>query len=337
MPTPLTFLRRLRALVSTARRHDDLDEEISLHLALRREQLERDGLSTTDAAVASHRRFGNRLRIREEGMAAWGWLWLEQTAQDIRFGARTLLRSPGLTTTVVLTLALASGATTAIFSIVNAVLLRPFPFADSDRLVQVYGRSWRGDLGLTTPDPLEGPVAAFDLAEFEKQNTTFSGFTAYGLGMRHMAGAGAPERLSAVTADHRFFSGLGVYDLTGRTFRADDAAEVAVVSERLWERRFNRDASLPGKKVSLDGRPCTIIGVLPDAFQFPFKAASLMPGALPESRTDVWVLIEPYQSSSQRGPRFSVTGRLKPGVGAEAAAAEMRSIAARIEQTFYQG
>src|SRR5262249_52707620 len=239
--------------------------------------------------------------------------------------------------TVVLTLALASGATTAIFSIVNAVLLRPFPLADSDRLVQVYGRSWRGDLGLNTPDPLEGPVATFDLAEFEKQNTTFNGFTAYGLGTRHMAGATEPERLMAVTADHRFFSVLGVSPVIGRTFRSDDAADVVVISERLWERRFNRDASLPGKKISLDGRPLTIIGVMPDAFQFPFKAASLMPGALPESRTDIWVLIEPYQSSPQRGPRFSVTARLKPGVGVEAAAAELRGIASRIEQTFYQG
>jgi len=337
MTALITWLRRLRALVSTSQRRLELEEEIRLHLALRRERLERDGLRAADAAAAARRRFGNQLRIREEGMAAWGWLWLEQITQDVRFGARTLVKSPGFTATVVLTLALATGATTAIFSIVNGVLLRPLPFAQPDRLVQVYGRSWRGDLGLNTPDPLEGPVAAIDLAEFEKQNTTFTGFTAYGLGTKHLVSAGEPERLMAVTADLRFFSVLGVSPLIGRTFGADDGADVAVISERLWERRFNRDVSLPGKKVSLDGRPFTIVGVMPDAFQFPYKAASLMPGALPESRTDVWVPVGPFQSSSLRGPRFSVTGRLKPGVSVEAAAAELRSVASRVEHALYQG
>src|SRR5262245_2471344 len=156
MTALITWLRRLRALVSTSQRRLELEEEIRLHLALRRERLERDGLRAADAAAAARRRFGNPLRIREEGKAAWGWLWLEQITQDVRFGARTLVKSPGFTATVVLTLALATGATTAIFSIVNGVLLRPLPFAQPDRLVQVYGRSWRGDLGLNTPDPLEG-------------------------------------------------------------------------------------------------------------------------------------------------------------------------------------
>jgi predicted permease len=109
-----------------------------------------------------------------------------------------------------------------------------------------------------------------------------------------------------------------------------------VISERLWERRFRRDAALIGKAIALDGHPHTVIGVMPDAFQFPYKAASLMDGALPESRTDLWTVVEPY-TPSLRGPRYSVTGRLKSGVSADTAQAELRTIGARVEQSFYQG
>ena len=115
---------------------------------LRRDQLRAAGLSEDQASAAARRRFGNPLQLREESVDVWGWRWLEQLAQDVRFAIRTLRKSPGFTATVVLTLTLATGATTSIFSVVNGVLLRPLPFADPDRLVQIYGRNFASDIGL---------------------------------------------------------------------------------------------------------------------------------------------------------------------------------------------
>jgi len=309
---------------------------MQLHLALRREQLESRGLASEDARIAAARRFGNALRLKEESVDAWGWRWLEQFAQDLRFACRTLIKAPGFTLIIVLTLALATGATTAIFSIVNGVLLRPLPFADPDRLVQIYGRVWAEDRG--EPDPVTGPVGVFALTAFESQSTTFDGFTAYDLSTKHLDGPAGPERLTAISADLDFFSLLGVQPQAGRTFQAGDPATVVVLSGPLWERRYARDPAIVGRSITLDERPYTVIGVMPNAFQFPYRAASLLDAALPESRTDIWV---PTQIPSNVPPglarRERVTARLKPGVSLDAAAAELRVIASRVESDNYRG
>jgi predicted permease len=334
-----TLGRRLRALLRSDQLERGLDEEMRLHMEMRRARLEAAGLSPDDAREAARRRFGNPLRIREESLDAWGWRWLEQLGQDVHFAARTLRKSPGFTTTVVLTVVVATGATTSIFSIVNGVLLRPLPFADPDRLVQIYGRNWVSDMGLSAPDPVEGPVGTIELAQFAAQSTAFEGFAAYDLGTRHLDGPDGPERLTAVSADRAFFSVLGVEPVAGRTFRPDDPQDVVVISGRLWQRRFNNDLSVVGGNVTLDGRPFTVIGVMPAQFQFPYNAASLMSGALPESRTDVWVpatSLAPLPNNVPRR-RGRVTGRLKPGVSVEAAAAELRVIAQRVETELYAG
>ena len=198
---------------------------------------------------------------------------LAEIGQDARFGARTLLRNPGFAATAMLTLALATGATAAIFSVVNSVLLRPLPFGEPDRLVQVYGRNWANDrAGL--PDPMTAPVGSMELEAFGKESTTVEAFAGFALTTRHLEGPSGVERLTAVWADGAFFSILGVEALAGRTFRADDPPEVAVISASLWRRRFDGDPSLPGKSIALDGRPFTVLGVMPDSFQFPYRAAS---------------------------------------------------------------
>lgn len=339
MPVLATLGRRLRALLRRDALQRGLDEEMRLHMELRADRLQAAGLSPEEARSAARRRFGSALRMREESVEAWGWRWLEQLGQDVRFAARMLRKRPGFTVTVVVTLALATGATTSIFSIVNGVLLRPLPFADPERLVQIYGRSWVADLGLSAPDPVEGPVGTIELAQFAAQSTTFAGFAAYDLGTRHLDGPDGPERLLAVSADREFFSVLGVAPAAGRTFHADDPQDVVVISGRLWQRRFNADPAIVGQKVTLDGRPFTIIGVMPARFQFPYNAASLMDGAMPESRTDVWVPAPALGPLANNVPRRRgrVTGRLKPGVSVDAAAAELRVIARRVEAERYAG
>ena len=331
--------RRLWML--TRRSHVDrgLDEEMRLHMDLRRDQLRAAGLSDDHASAAARRRFGNPVQLREESMDVWGWRWLEQLAQDLRFAVRTLRKSPGFTATVVLTLALATGATTSIFSVVNGVLLRPLPFTDPDRLVQIYGRNFGSDVGLAKTDPVDGPVGTIELAQYAAQSTTFTGFAAYDLGTRHLDGPDGAERLTAISADRTFFSLLGVAPVAGRTFRTDDPLDVVVISGRLWQRRFNRDPALVGRRVTLDDRPSTVIGVMPDGFQFPYNAASLLDGALPESRTDVWVPAPPLPPLPNNVPRrrARVTARLKPGVSLDAASAELRVIAQRVEADVYAG
>jgi putative ABC transport system permease protein len=281
---------------------------------------------------------GRRLRMLVQGsrvdreLEDWGWRWLEQLGQDVRFGARTLRKNPGFAATVVLTLALATGATTAIFSVVNSVLLRPLPFGEPDRLVQVYGRNWREDRG-GPPDPVTGPVGSMELEEFAKQSTTVEAFAGYTLTTRHLQGPAGVERLTAVMADGGFFSLLGVEAMVGRSFRAEDPPDVTVVSAGLWRRRFDGDRSLPGKTLMLNGRTVTVVGVMPDRFQFPYGAASGMPGALTESRTDLWVRLPPLREAATgqlRRGRVNVTARLKPGVALEAAHAELRVIAGRV-------
>src|SRR5262245_18726716 len=332
-----TCVRRLRMLMRGARFERALDDEMRLHMQLRRERSEAGGLSPEEASAMTRRRFGNPSLVHEISVDVWGWRWLEQLTQDVRFAVRTLRKSPGFTITLVLTLALTTGATASIFSIVNSVLLRPLPFPDPERLVQISGRNFASDVGGPSPDAVNGPVGTIELAHYAAQSTTFEGFAAYDLGTRHLDGPDGPERLTAISADRTFFSVLGVKPVAGRTFRPDDPLDVVVISGRLWQRRFGGEASLVGTKVTFDGRPFTVIGVMPENFQFPYGAASLLDGALPESRTDVWVPSPPLPPLPNNVPRRRerVTARLKPGVSVDAAAAELRVIAQRVENEHY--
>jgi predicted permease len=252
---------------------------------------------------------------------------------DIRIAARSLGRSPAFTTAAVLTLALATGATTAIFAVVDGVLLRPLPFSDPERLVQVYGRSMGQDRAGTT-DPVAGPVGSAELEAFLTESTTLESLTGYSVTTRHLEGPDGLERLTGVVADLTFFDTLGVHAAVGRTFRPGDPSDVVVISESLWQRQFTRDPGVAGRTVRLDGRPVTILGVMPDTFQYPYSAASLMAGALPESRTDVWMPLPGLRSGPDgalRRGRVSVTARLRPGVSPSAGAAELAAILRRLE------
>lgn len=244
---------------------------------------------------------------------------------DLRFGWRALLKAPGFTAATVITLALATGATTAIFSIVNSVLLRPLPFADPERLAQVEELQPMGG---------PGPVLFNDLLEFRKQSRAFESLTAYGLTTRHLTGATGTERLTTVMTDHQFFAVLGTQPLIGRTYGPTDEGSLLVMSERLWTRLFNRDPSIltrtltleynvfnPALKRSvLEQSDFTVLGVMPQRFQFPYGAGSVYAAALPETQTDLWVL-----NNTQAG-RWGVTGRLRPGITIAAAHSELTII-----------
>jgi predicted permease len=311
------WLRRVWYLLNRRRFDDALILEMNAHRSM----------------MSDPARFGNSLRLRERSREVWGWTWLDDVARDVRFAARTLRRAPGVTLVAITSLALATGATTAIFSVVNSVLLRPLPFARPNELVQVHGRNWAEDRG--GPDSLTGPVGMPELEAYATQSTLVRAFAGYDLTTKHLDGPSGPERVRAVGTEGGFFALLGVPALVGRTFRADDPQNVAVISDRLWESRFSRDPSLPGKTIVLDGQPYTVLGVMPDEFQFPYGAASLMPAALPESRTDLWIPVPPLRPSGggplRRG-RLRVIARLAPNATIDAAESELRVIAKRVEE-----
>ncbi|HXW04797.1 MAG TPA: ABC transporter permease [Vicinamibacterales bacterium] len=314
----LETLRRAWYLINRRRFEDSLRREMEAHRAM----------------MAEPSGFGNTLRLREEARDVWGWRWLDDVERDFRFAWRMLRRTPGVACIAVVSLALATGATTAIFSVVNGVLLQPLPFMEPDRLVQVFGRSWREDRG-GQPDSLDGPVGSAELEQFALQAGSFEGFAGYAVTTVHLGGADGPERLTAVAADLSLFEVLGVPAVAGRTFRTGDPPDVAVIGARLWRERFGGTTAISGQSVRLDGRSFTILGVVPERFQFPYRAASLLPGALPEGRTDVWVPLPPLRlaaDGSLRRGRVNVVARLKPGVAVPSAQAELNVVARRVEE-----
>jgi len=247
--------------------------------------------------------------------------WIEDLSRDVRLGLRSLLRSPAFATVAVLCLALGIGANAALFSVLNAVLLRPLPFVEPDRLVRIYEKM--GDGG-------QGSVSFLNFQDWQKQNTGFERLAGYEMGSRNLQGGEEPERIRACETTPELFSILRVPPLRGRTFQAgtDEPGRdlVAVVSEELWRSRFGGDPALVGRTIRLDGLPHTVIGVMPRAFDFP-------PGG---NATDVWVLHPTGQPrQANRGAHYlSVIGRVKDGVSPEQATAQLVTVAARIEKEY---
>ena len=243
---------------------------------------------------------------------------METLWQDLRYGARQLARSPGFTAVAVLTLALGIGANTAIFSVVNAVLLQPLPYPDSKRLVQVYLPSPGGNP--------RGPVSAIDFQDWREQNTVFESMGLVNTLSRGLtlSGGDEPELLPTAYVHPDFFATIGVQPVLGRAFRLDEndpgRNRVAVISHRLWQRRFGSDPALSGRVVTLEDQPFTILGVMPESYRFPDATIEAW---APES------LIDAARAPRRRDVRYQrVFGRLRSGVTLEQARAEMNTIAA---------
>jgi putative ABC transport system permease protein len=248
--------------------------------------------------------------------------------QDIRFGLRMLLKSPSVSIVATIALALGIGANTAIFSVVNAVLLRPLPFPNSDSLVAVFETN--RDRGQQ-----RGSHSYPNFFDLRAQNSVFERIAAYHGGDYVMTGRGEPARLlgSVVTAD--LFPLLGVQPMLGRTFVADDdkpsaSARVVILSQSLFQKHFNSDPSILNQPITLEGRPFTVIGVMPAGFEFPIQ----------NDPVELWTTIAGDASgeepvTDQRGAHFlQVIARLKPGVTEEQAQSDLSTIAARLEQQY---
>jgi putative ABC transport system permease protein len=247
---------------------------------------------------------------------------MDTLLQDIRYGIRGFFKRPGFTIVALIALALGIGANTAIFSLVNAVLLRPLPFAEPERLIWVFGNIRNGGN--------RASVAPLDFLDFRSQNTTFDQFAAsFSVPLPvNLTGTGEPERLTAAGVTGNYFQALGVVPFMGRAFQIENEKpeqnQVAVLSYALWQKRFGGDPAIVGKRVTLDGKSSEVIGVMPRDFTFPQTA-------------ELWVPInfDAGPQMKQRKAHFlRPIGRLKPGISIAQAQADTDAIARRLEEQY---
>ena len=321
-------MTRLRALASrvavlfVARRRDaTLDQEIAAHLDLLTEEHVRRGMPLREARAAARREFGGVDQMKESYRDQRGLPFVDTLTQDVRFGARTLRKAPGFTLLAVLVLALGIGVTTAIFSLIDAALLRPLPFRDAHQLVMLWEHS---------PNAEKSLVSMSNLFDWKAQNKTFASMGAsVGIVLTPLADekGGPPDAVALANVTSDFFSVLGVTPLVGRTFDAHDdlgSASMVVISERLWRDRFGADPRIVGRGIGLgsQGRLNTVVGIVPAGFQVLGAA-------------DVWQFtqLSPGIRGIQRAQRFArVMARLKPGTTIDQARADMAVVAANIER-----
>ena len=285
---------RLRMLFRRGQFDADLDEEMRLHRELReQEEIER-GLSPKEAHNAAQRRFGNDLLLREQSRDLWGWNWLENLAQDVRYGVRMLARNPGFTTVAVVTLALGIGANTTIFSLADALLLRPFPVRDPGRLVSL----------LRQKEDQSDYYSSFsypDYQTYSEQAHAVSSLAAYDSITVSMMLNGEASRIDGEIVSGNYFSVLGVEPALGRAFlpeedQASGAHPVLVLSADFWREHFNADRGIVGKTVTVNGHGVTVIGVAPAGFR------GLSVGSAPA----FWV---PLAMHDQALPSFTFEGK----------------------------
>ncbi|MGD0226861.1 MAG: ABC transporter permease [Terriglobia bacterium] len=312
----IQFGRRLQMLVRQKQFDSELEEELRLHRELReREQMEA-GVTPEEARYAAQRRFGNDLVLREESRDMWGWSWLENTLQDVRYGLRILVKNPGFTTVAVLTLGLGIGANIAVFSVVNTILLRPLPFRAPQQLTWLAGNNGEGGLSDQTyrVDVLE---------EIQRHSQSFQEMTAYvpyyDYSDFKLTGFGEPKPVFGVWVAGNFFQTLGIQPALGRLFTHEECVKggrpAVLLTEAFWQRQFAGNPAIIGQAITLNKRTYTIVGVLPDSFDFTSVFA-------PGLKMDFFVPII-MDDIRTYGHMLSLMGRLKPGVTVGQAQAEV--------------
>jgi predicted permease len=314
--------------MKSAKRSQALREEMELHLAEKAAELEADGMTVEHARAEARRRFGNVGLKQEESREIWISRFMSELGQDVRYGLRMLVKKPTLTIVAVLTLALGVGANTAIFSIVDAVLLRSLPYRDPDRLVRIFinepGLGLR-DVRFSKPE----------LDDLQTRAGVFEDVSPIFEGSEVVTGIEQPERVEGVNGSFSYFSLLGVTPQIGRLFGPQDFvpgfATAVVISDGLWRRAYGADPNVVGRTLRLDNDPQTIIGVLPPGFRHPGPTVS----------GDVEVFCAfgatgaPFPRPA-RGTRILVNGigRLKPGLTLAQAQARLTAMAAQLRHDF---
>ena len=311
------FFARLLNLLRPGRAERELSREIASHLALLEEEYECRGLAPPEAKLAARRAYGGVDLAKELHREARSFVWVEQRWKDLGYGVRSLRRSSGFTALAAVTLALGIGASTAIFTVVNAVLLRPLPYKDPGRLVTLlhYGTA---------------PVAVANYLDWRDQSRSFEAMGAAEAWSPNLTGSTPPEHLRGLQVTRNLMPMLGIEPMLGRLFRPGEdqpgSEHEVILSHPLWERRFNGDAQVLGKPITLNGEAYTVVGVMPSTFQFaPFWA----------TRTELWVPDAFGDRVHNRGGNsLRVFARLKPGATLAQARAEIAAVTARLERQY---
>ena len=322
-----TIASRIRGLFTGQRLDSDFEQEIESHLALLTEENIRTGMAPGEAARAARLKLGGAVQLRESHHDQLTFGWLESLAQDVRFAMRMLRKNPGFTVVAVLTLALGIGANTAIFSLIDAALLRPLPFPQSAKIVQPT-RDYKGVIA---------PAISAPLFEYWNQhNEAFTHLAAYSFLPEgfNLAERGLPERVMGTSVSADFFQVLGVNAEFGRTFVSEEdrpgTAPVAIISYGLWKTRFAASPNLVGRTITVDGEPRTVIGIMPPGFAFPVWSG-FAGGA------ELWVPLQLPLASRDPANDYAVLGRLRENTTREEAAASLSTQTQQLRKEFPNG
>ncbi|MFZ0637182.1 MAG: ABC transporter permease [Candidatus Acidiferrales bacterium] len=310
----------IRALFQKERDVRELDEELSGYLEAAAAEKMKSGMGRQEALRAARLEMGSHDGVKEQVLAA-GWeTHVETLWQDIRFGLRMVRKSPGFTAIAVVTLALAIGANAAIFSVIDAALLKPLPFAEANRIVSVYGR-W--------PDFDRNPVSFADFEDWKAHNSVFSEMAASFPANLNFVGSQEPERLNGLMVTEGFFDVLGTRAALGRTFLQEEHREgsspVCIVGYGFWQREFGGDPRVVGRAIEMNGTAFVVVGVMPAA----------APNFFARPQTDVWVPLEPRAPWRQQGTNYlQVYARLRPGLTISQAAQNLEVVQDGINAQF---
>jgi predicted permease len=299
----------------------DFERELRSDLELEEEEQREDGLSPEDARYAALRAFGNPTLIREQTHAFWSWNWLDSLACDLRYGFRGMCRNAGSTVFAILIVGLGIGGASTVFSVVNALLLRPLPFRDPGQLVWISNAE-------------DYSTQAEHYSDLRDQNQSFSDLAGwsgfYSSGDRELTGTGEPVRLTSVSVTGNLFALLGVAPAIGRSFTKEEcqgkysAPPAMLLSDSFWRRRFAADPNVVGRKLTLNNQPATVVGVLPASFDF---ASVFAPG----TPIDIFIPWPLTDNTKPAGNTMAIVGRLKPGATVEGAQAEFTVLAKHLE------
>ncbi len=318
MTLPSRIRSWFRSILQRSRSEREMDAELLFHIEAYAEDLVRNGVARVEALRRSRIEFGGLERAKEECRDARGMTRIAGFLQDLRFGLRILRKNPSFAAIAVLTLGFGIGATTAIFSVVNAVLLKPLAIEDPSRAVFLQ-EQWHG----LFPD-----LSAGNFADIRRRGSSFTKLCASHDGSFNLATENAPERAQGeyVTAD--YFDTFGVRPIAGRVFTADEdqpgRAQVVIISERFWRAHLPVDHAVVGRTLRINGLPYTVVGVMPQSFD------PLL------SKTDLWTpaAFTPEQLGNHDDHDLNAIGRLKPGVSLAQAQSELNVIARRLQQQY---